>query len=261
VKFTDEGGTITLKTWVESDSTQDATTNVEPPNTCILRCDIIDTGIGISPERQSLLFSSFEQGENSMSRKYGGTGLGLAISKNIVSMMDGEIWIVSEEGVGSTFSFYVKVERSERIESDGDSSIESPPIDLMLDDFSSYRVLLAEDVEINREIVAALLEPTQIGLVLAENGKEAVDIFCSDPEHYDIILMDMQMPEMDGLEATRIIRALDDPHAKSIPIIALTANVFKEDIDRCLAAGMNDHLGKPLDFVLILEKLREYLPA
>ncbi|AEF82469.1 response regulator [Leadbettera azotonutricia] len=125
--------------------------------------------------------------------------------------------------------------------------------------FKAYHVLLAEDVEINREIVLALLEPTELQIDSAENGAEALRMFTETPDRYDMIFMDVQMPEMDGYEATRRIRALDIPRAKKIPIIAMTANVFREDIENCLAAGMNDHVGKPLDFKEVLEKLRQYL--
>ncbi|GBU23282.1 histidine kinase [Fibrobacteres bacterium R8-0-B4] len=125
--------------------------------------------------------------------------------------------------------------------------------------FASRRILLAEDVEINREIVLALLEPTQLSIDCAENGAEAVRMFTEAPDKYDMIFMDVQMPEMDGYEATRRIRALNVPKALTIPIVAMTANVFREDIDRCLEAGMNSHIGKPLDFNELLEKLNEYL--
>jgi len=133
-----------------------------------------------------------------------------------------------------------------------------PPVSAF--QFAGYRVLLAEDIEINREIVIALLEPTMLAVDAVENGALAVQTFMTQPDRYDLILMDMQMPEMDGLEATRRIRALDLPNAKSIPIVAMTANVFREDIERCLLAGMNDHISKPLDFDEVLEKLSAYLP-
>jgi CheY-like chemotaxis protein len=129
------------------------------------------------------------------------------------------------------------------------------------DDFAGYRVLLAEDVEINREIVLALLEPTGLVVDCAENGAEAVRMYSADPARYDMIFMDVQMPEMDGYAATRRIRATGLPGAESVPIIAMTANVFREDVEKCLAVGMNDHVGKPLDFGEVLEKLRRYLPA
>ena len=127
------------------------------------------------------------------------------------------------------------------------------------DDFSAFTVLLAEDIEINREIVLALLEPTGVMVKCAENGAQALRLFAQTPEAFDLIFMDIQMPEMDGFEATRSIRALDLPRAKDVPIIAMTANVFREDIDKCLAAGMNGHVGKPLDFAEVMAKLRRYL--
>jgi hemerythrin-like metal-binding protein len=129
-----------------------------------------------------------------------------------------------------------------------------------LDIFEGCRLLLAEDVEINREIVLALLEPTKLTIDCAENGAEAVRMFSAEPEKYDMIFMDVQMPEMDGYEATRRIRALEIPQAASIPIVAMTANVFREDVEKALAAGMNNHIGKPLNFEDVLAKLRQYLP-
>jgi len=128
-----------------------------------------------------------------------------------------------------------------------------------VDRFWGYCVLLVEDVEINREIVIALLEPTLVDIECAENGAEAVRMFKAEPEKYNIIFMDLQMPVMDGYEATRAIRAISEEKAKTIPIIAMTANVFKEDIDNCIEAGMDDHIGKPLDFKAVLEILRRHL--
>jgi CheY-like chemotaxis protein len=127
------------------------------------------------------------------------------------------------------------------------------------DQFPGRHILLAEDVEINCEIVLALLEPTFIKVTCAQNGKEAVRMFSETPEKFDMIFMDLQMPEMDGYEATQNIRSLDFPKAKDIPIVAMTANVFKEDIERCLKAGMNDHIGKPVDFDEVMVKLRRFL--
>jgi CheY-like chemotaxis protein len=139
------------------------------------------------------------------------------------------------------------------VEAAGESS-EQPA-----DDFSDRHILLAEDVEINQEIVIALLEPTSVQIDCAGNGTDAVKLFVNDPEKYDIIFMDVQMPEMDGYEATRQIRSSGASRSHSIPIVAMTANVFKEDIEKCLESGMNDHVGKPLDFEEVLEKLRLYL--
>jgi CheY-like chemotaxis protein len=128
------------------------------------------------------------------------------------------------------------------------------------DNFEGHTIILAEDVEINREIVLTLLEDTRLGIDCAENGAAALRLFRGNPDKYDFIFMDVHMPEMDGFEATRRIRALDIPRAKTIPIVAMTANVFKEDIEKCLESGMNDHVGKPLDIAIVLEKLRQYLP-
>jgi CheY-like chemotaxis protein len=120
------------------------------------------------------------------------------------------------------------------------------------------RILLAEDIEINQEIVKSVLEPYEVNIVCAENGRRAVELFSANPDGFDIIFMDLHMPEMDGYEATRAIRALGFPRAASIPIIAMTANVFAEDVERCLAAGMNDHIGKPLDINQVIEKIKQF---
>ena len=380
VKFTPEHGSIHL----------DACATGERPGYCTLLIRVKDSGIGISGEQQSRLFTSFGQAESSTSRKFGGTGLGLAISKRIVELMGGHIWIESELGHGATFAFefearvgtnesavrpvdapnwsdlrilvvddapdvceYFKTivsrfdlhcdvaiggkQAIEMIESGGEyhfyfidwnmpgmngieltrwikghatidsfvimtsstdwslvkEEAESARVDQFIskplfpsaiadaihrhlgtgdhhqdkglpqqqenDNFAEYRILLAEDVEINREIVISLLEPTGLRIDCAVNGAEAVNMYCAAPERYDMVFMDIQMPEMDGYEATRKIRAMDDAHAKWVPIVAMTANVFREDIDRCLDAGMDDHVGKPLDLTDVLEKLRKYL--
>jgi len=130
---------------------------------------------------------------------------------------------------------------------------------MAIEQFVGRRILLAEDVEINREILQVLLEPTKLTIDCAENGAEAVKMFSSDPDLYDMIFMDVQMPFMDGYEATRAIREMDTPRAKTIPIIAMTANVFKEDVEKCLNAGMNSHVGKPLNITDVMDKLHTYL--
>jgi PAS domain S-box-containing protein len=247
IKFTPEGGSVSLAVDLARDEGEVST----------LAFKISDTGIGITPEQQKRLFQSFSQAESSTSRKYGGTGLGLAISKSIVELMGGSISIESCVGEGSTFSFSVQVTKGDEAQMPVGQPLEDEELARM--DLSDYQVILAEDVETNREIVYALLEPSGLKLQSAENGIRAVELFQSDPRAFDLIFMDVQMPQMDGLEATRRIRALDDPWAKEVPIVAMTANVFKEDIDRCLAAGMNDHLGKPLDFKEVAQKLHEYL--
>jgi len=383
IKFTPDDGFIRIGTYFLG----------EEDGVCSIRITVTDTGIGISPEQQARLFQSFQQAENDTTRKFGGTGLGLVISKNIVEMMDGEIWVESELGKGATFAFEIKLRRGSKsgeaglqvhgvnrsnvrilvIDDDADtlafyrkiaeevgiscdtaqdasqaldfieanvtyniffidwklpgmdgvalaaeikkrvpepdkiamvmfsafvwSAIEDDakkagvkkflskplfPFTIIdaIDDclgidseqwaeaypdvegkalFKGHCILLAEDVEINREIVLALLEPTKLQIDCVENGKEAVRVFRDCPDKYGLIFMDVQMPEMDGYEATRAIRALDNTRAKNIPIIAMTANVFREDVDKCLDAGMNDHIGKPLDFDEVISQLRRYL--
>jgi CheY-like chemotaxis protein len=378
VKFTPEKGSIWLNARLAG----------EEDGLYTIQIEVADTGIGISPEQQSRLFTSFEQAESGTARKFGGTGLGLAISKRIVEMMGGTIWIESELGKGATFGFTLKLrkghdtrpsllspgvrwcnlrilvvddapeileyfreiaqrfgiacetadsgeaacamidrsghydmyfidckmpgmdgmELSRRIKASqgqsiitmisgsdlstieeeakksgvdrfmskpifpsaiadcineclGDSSFLPSAEDQLdeMDDFSAYRVILAEDVDINREIVLALLEPTQLKIDCAENGAQALQMFRENPGNYDMIFMDVQMPQMDGYEATRRIRALDHPRAKRVPIVAMTANVFREDIEKCLKAGMNDHVGKPLDLAEVIVRLRKYL--
>jgi PAS domain S-box-containing protein len=231
-----------------------------------LRVTISDTGIGITNEQKVHLFEQFEQAESSTTRKYGGTGLGLAISKEIIMKMGGIIDVTSAQGEGSSFFFIVPMRRVEEDENDVDESTNTDArakltSDLEGDDgfLEGRRLLLVEDVEVNREIVSALLESTRIGIDFAEDGQQALDMFVADPKRYDIIFMDVQMPVMDGYDATRRIRELDAPESRTIPIIALTANVFREDIDRALGAGMNGHLGKPLDCQEMLVVLGTYL--
>jgi signal transduction histidine kinase/CheY-like chemotaxis protein len=375
VKFTPESGSIFLNARYIGDE----------DNFCKIQVEVTDTGIGISPEQQKKLFTSFEQAENDTTRRFGGTGLGLAISKHIVELMNGNIKVESELGAGAAFIFTVKLERTTNEESPpilmgrtesvrilvvddnvevleffeilaqrmnficdtasngqqalallgGDTAYEICFVDLRLPvmdgislsstitktlakkpviiiisaydwnpveqdakasgvdgflakplfasdvalcigkytgvksgaesggeeheqtvSFKGRRVLLAEDVEINREIVMSLLEPTLVEIDCAVNGAEAVKLFSSAPDRYDAILMDIQMPVMDGLEATERIRALESGKPNGIPIIAMTANVFKEDIEQCLKAGMNDHIGKPVDNNELLLKLK-----
>jgi signal transduction histidine kinase/DNA-binding response OmpR family regulator len=378
VKFTPESGSISLTVKYLG----------EEEKYCELQFEVSDTGIGISPEQQSRLFTSFEQAENTITRKFGGTGLGLVITKHIIEMMGGEIVLKSEIDQGTSFSFNLKLERAPNVRNDlfelktlkgfrvlvvdddrdtleffenlavrmdlscdtvdcaqqalslleraggydlcfidlrmpAMSGIElsrkitknqenKPRIVMIsaydwnpveqeaqaagiddflpkplfvsdvarciykhagvkssneldseelvsIESFQGYRILLVEDVEINRIIVQTLLEPSLLEIDCAVDGEEAVEVFSAAPERYDLILMDMQMPVMDGLEATRLIRAQPSEKAQSIPIIAMTANVFKEDIDRCIEAGMNDHIGKPVDFSELTQKLKEHL--
>ncbi len=246
VKFTPDGGSIDLS----------ARFIGEEDGVCTVQVEVSDTGIGISPEQKERIFQPFSQAESSTTRKFGGSGLGLVISKNIVEMMGGDIWLESAPGEGSTFAFTVRLARgAASAEDSGGENGQTVPVE----DFQGKRILLAEDVEINREIVIALLEPTLLQVDCASNGIEAVNMFEEAPDAYDMIFMDVQMPEMDGYEATRRIRALPASNASAIPVVAMTANVFREDIERCLEAGMNDHIGKPLSLEGVLETLNKYL--
>ena len=385
VKFTPEHGTITVTV-----SKLD-----EKNGLCTLRIEVADNGIGIAKEQLGKLFRSFEQADGGIARKFGGTGLGLAISKSIVEMMGGDIWVESQENMGSSFFFTIKAQKGA---ASGGRTLLSPEVNwknmrvLVVDDapdvreyflsfaqsiglncevaedgfeaceiiernkntpfnivfadwkmpgmngieltrrikdnfgakvvvimistaqwsdicnearaagvdrflpkplfsslivdcvneclglvgakekekaetcpaeseeniFAGRRVLLAEDIEINREIVVALLQHTGVTISSAADGREAVDMFKADPT-YDLIFMDIHMPEVDGYEATRLIRALDIPEAALVPIVAMTANVFREDIEKCLASGMNDHVGKPIDMDEIITKMKRFL--
>jgi signal transduction histidine kinase/CheY-like chemotaxis protein len=421
VKFTPEKGTIKLEAVLEE----------MDGRLCTVRISVSDTGIGITDEQKGRLFTSFEQADGGIARRFGGTGLGLAISKRLVEMMGGTIRIESDPGRGSSFIFTIKAEQGTEavripfkaganpenlrilmVDDDADvrdyfgeilkqfglscdfapggpeamelienrglydlcfidwkmpgmdgleltrrikdkvrqadsagpvpekpvsmvflvsssdwttvereakeagvdkflpkplfSSSVADAINLFLgrdtlaapaaaassnflatgsvgltngraedgasagdtaagavdkNDFKGHCIILAEDVEINREIVLTLLEDTGLTIDCAENGATAFRLFSENPGRYALIFMDVHMPEMDGFEATRQIRGLDDPRAAAIPIVAMTANVFREDIEKCMEAGMNDHVGKPLDIAVVLQKLRKYLPG
>jgi len=253
VKFTPEGGNITL-----------AIRRLEDADAgyCTLEIRVIDTGIGIPKEQQDRLFQSFVQVDSSIARKFGGTGLGLAISKRIVEMMQGKIWLESEAGKGSTFIFIVRAEippagsaPEELPRSGGVSAAKAGE----KSDYHGKRILLAEDIDINREIITTLLEPLGISITEADDGQKAYEKFCANPDSFDLIFMDIHMPGMDGYESTKLIRAFDHPKAGTVPIIAMTANVFKEDVEACYAAGMNGHIGKPLNFDEVKTILNKHL--
>jgi signal transduction histidine kinase/ActR/RegA family two-component response regulator len=261
VKFSSEQGEIELNVALVG----------EKDNICEIRTEVSDNGIGISAEQQAKLFTAFQQADSSISREYGGSGLGLSISKHIVELMGGAIWVESEQGKGSRFIFTVKLERSKKNDEpmlDGKSeSLGSLAAGEEEEEigaggrFAGKKLLIAEDVEINREIIMSLLEDTGISIDCAQNGLEAVEILVAAPDKYDAVLMDVQMPKMDGLEATRLIRAMNAQRLATLPIIAMTAHVFKSDIEECLKAGMNDHIGKPIDIDDVVKKLYKYLHA
>jgi len=248
IKFTPEKGAVVLTVKKLEDVGDEV----------ILLVEVSDTGIGISEEQQSRLFTPFNQANASISQSFGGTGLGLAISKRIVEMMGGVIWVESRLGEGARFIFTIRTKRIDRVPVP--EQYEEGPGDKHPNyDFGGKTILIAEDVDINREILSAVLAETGVGIEYAENGCRAVSMFRAEPEKYALILMDINMPEMDGYEATERIREMDRPRAKEIPIIAMTANVFKEDIEKCIETGMNDHIGKPIDADDLFFQLNKYL--
>ena len=212
-----------------------------------------DDGIGIAPEKQQLIFRQFEQADNSDNARKQGTGLGLAISRRIVRMMDSDIKLESEPGKGSSFSFNVKLQPV----SGEKTTVTSQPEEIS---FPGKRILVVEDNELNMEIICTILENYGIETEQAVNGEEAVRrMEESVPGYYDMIFMDIMMPEMDGLEATRTIRNLDREDCKKIPIYAMSANAFDEDVKRSLASGMNGHLSKPVNLQVLEKTLWEVL--
>lgn len=212
-----------------------------------------DDGIGIALEKQQLIFRQFEQADNSENARKQGTGLGLAISRRIVRMMDSDIKLESEPGKGSSFSFNVKLQPV----SGEKTTVTSQPEEIS---FPGKRILVVEDNELNMEIICTILENYGIKTEQAVNGKEAVRrMEESVPGYYDMIFMDIMMPEMDGLEATRTIRNLDREDCKKIPIYAMSANAFDEDVKRSLASGMNGHLSKPVNLQVLEKTLQKVL--
>ena len=246
VKFTPEEGSVFFTVSSESSGKE----GVE--RLCFA---VRDTGIGISPETLPKLFSKFEQADASISRQFGGTGLGLAITKRIVEMMQGSIEVESVLNEGSCFTVHVLMHIGDAAMIAPSKSDEATQFNGI---FSQYHALLVDDIEINYEIVLAMLEDTGINIDVAQNGQRAVEIFESDPEKYDLIFMDIQMPIMDGYTATETIRALPHPKAKKIPILAMSANAFAEDIKRCMDCGMNDHISKPVDYLRLIDMIKKY---
>ena len=215
-----------------------------------------DNGIGMTPNQLTTIFESFSQADGSITRTYGGTGLGLAITKALVELMGGTIWVESEFGSGSTFSFCLPMRP-------GEESVTAPQAPSLVlaqqHDAEQVRILLAEDNEINQEIALEFLTLLGFSTDVAANGREAVE--AARDKEYDLILMDIQMPEMDGFEATRQIRASGKANAKSIPIIAMTANAMESDKEKSRLAGMNDHISKPIDPELLHTTLYRWLRA
>ncbi len=252
VKFTEEGH-VTLRARAES----------EDADGVILRFEVEDTGIGIAEEAQSRLFSAFEQADNSISRRFGGTGLGLIISRKLAQAMGGDAGVSSQLGLGSTFWLTVRLRHStsQQAEPELKPEHEASAESILIRDYAHCRLLLAEDEPINREVASFLFQDVNIALDVAEDGQSALEL--ASQNDYDLILMDMQMPRMDGLEATRRIRML--PGRREAPILAMTANAFAEDRLRCIDAGMDDFITKPVNpedlFETVLKCLRRRRPS
>jgi signal transduction histidine kinase/ActR/RegA family two-component response regulator len=271
-KFTPENGSIYLEiTELEPTETQNDTENKtqdtkgknqDDQPAARFRFEVKDTGIGIAPENQTLIFRPFEQADNSIARSHGGTGLGLAICTRIVRQMNSEIQIQSQLGEGTSFIFEVSMELNpdadlDENKNDHKSDILSPSA---IRDYSRCNVLIVDDVKINHLVLQQCLKPTHVNVEAAFNGLEAVTkVQQSPPGYYSLVFMDIQMPVMDGYTAAQTIRALQHPDAKTLPIIAITANAFKEDVEHVLSAGMNGHISKPIDFKVVVRTLRKMM--
>ena len=244
MKFT-AAGSVTVRAELTEDGSPSA----------LLRFEIQDTGIGISVGDQPRLFSAFEQADGSTTRKYGGSGLGLAISKRLAQMMGGSIGVVSEPGAGSTFWFTARLEKTDRPPASFSALAASTAEERLRTQFSGVHVLLVEDEPINQEVSKGYLEEAGFRVDLAEDGQAAVEMAARTG--YALILMDMQMPKLNGIEATQAIRAIAG--YELTPILAMTANAFDEDRQRCLEAGMNDHIAKPVEPEQLFEMLLKWL--
>ena len=243
IKFTNSGGTAQLQV--------DCMTAAET-GTVLITFTIIDNGIGISDDQLEKIYVAFEQANSSIAVDYGGIGLGLPISQKLINMMGGSITVKSQVEIGSTFAFTLALPLV------ADSSSEEKGGEEETIDLSCKRILIVEDMEINRIILVECLVGTSAQIDEAENGLIALNMFEQSPHgYYDLILMDIQMPQMNGYEATEKIRALNRPDAKLIPIVAITANAFQDDIDRAVKSGMNRHLAKPVDITQLMNTITE----
>jgi PAS domain S-box-containing protein len=242
IKFTERGGVDVRVAWRNSDDKGQE-----------LQVSVSDTGVGIAQDKQNLIFSAFSQADSSTTRQFGGTGLGLTISARLVELMGGRIWVQSAPGRGSSFQFTVRADPVAQADPSGPERPAAGPVSAAARN-RSLRILLVEDNKVNQLLAGTLLKKKGHQVVLAQNGKEAVDLFPTAA--WDLVLMDMQMPVMGGVEATRLIRAAGG----HTPIIAVTANAMETDREACLQAGMDDHLSKPIDANTLYGLLEKYCP-
>ncbi|HOY02598.1 MAG TPA: ATP-binding protein, partial [Zoogloea sp.] len=245
VKFTGQGGRVCFRTRVMEDT----------PTDQLVRFEVEDTGIGIPADKLGQIFSAFEQADSSTTREYGGTGLGLAITRKLAQLMGGSAGVSSEPGVGSTFWFTARLAKGDYMPITGLLPDPDAAESIIGERFAGLRVLVVEDDEINREIAVEMLAETGLLIDTAEDGQVAVERVRE--ADYALILMDMQMPRMDGLQATLQIRAL--PGQADTPIVAMTANAFAEDRARCFEVGMNDFIPKPVEPGLLLRVVLKWL--
>jgi TMAO reductase system sensor TorS len=243
IKFTERGEVRVGMSVAEQDG-----------DTYVLRFEVRDTGIGIAPDAMAYIFDAFSQADGSMRRRYGGTGLGLTIAKQLASVMGGELGVDSMPGRGSTFWFTVRVPGAQRVR-----GAPAPHVEEAVPSTFSGRVLLAEDNPVNRELAVAMLEAVDLEVVVAVDGREAVAQAAQGG--IDLVLMDCQMPELDGFVATEAIRAAEAQAGARVPIVALTANAMEGDRERCLACGMDDYLSKPFKPAQLYAILARWLPA
>ena len=244
VKFTDHGAVLLAGQLLARED-----------DDLLIRFSVRDTGVGIAPDALDQLFQAFEQADTSTTRRYGGTGLGLALTKRLATMMGGEVGVSSQLGKGSEFWFTARLKVAQSVPAD--SAAETDLAETTLSEQRQpARLLLVEDNPVNRELALELLHAVGLHADMVADGFEAVQAV--QRERFDLILMDLQMPRMDGLEATRHIRAL--PSGSTVPIIAMTASAFGEDRAACLAAGMNDHVAKPVDPAALYAAIQRWLP-